>query len=362
MIVALGLRDIDPVAVLDPAAVSVCVGVGLGPLEDEPEEEPEYDTVGEPLSVGDMRVDTLVEGEIVLVLDTDDERVEVPDTDRDLEEVMEREEVGEEEEERDWGALRVPVAHATLEEDTDVVEVGDLDCVTVFVWIAEDVDVFVVVGQGVPAGEAVDVREEVEEAVLVDVIRGVPDLFTLALTLGLALDVRDVLTDFVPEGEADDVRDCRVDAEDVPDVVEVLELVTDDVPVLELVAVRVEEMDAVDVRVVVADLETDVDAVWVLDRAAERVDVMDLYGVIETSALRVRCSVGALLRVRVVVRVDVLDAVEDNDGRRGGATRIRGSPCTSMIKGSGGSPTLRDSRYTRMRRSALILVCRGFSI
>ena len=71
---------------------------------------------------------------------------------------------------------------------------------------------------------------------------------------------------------------------------------------------------------------------------------------------------GALLRVRVVVRVDVLDAVEDSDGRRGGATRIRGSPCTSIMKGSGGSPTLRDTIYKKIRRRALILVCGDFSI
>jgi hypothetical protein len=53
----------------------------------------------------------------------------------------------------------------------------------------------------------------------------------------------------------------------------------------------------------------------------------------ETPGVMVDLLVGALLRVRVVVRVDVLDAVEDRDGRRGGATRIRGSPFASMMNG-----------------------------
>jgi hypothetical protein len=181
VVVAVLLTETEAVAVTDPAAVSVCESVGRRPLDEEPEEEKEEEWVGEPVSLGDMRALREVEGDIVDVLDTEDERVEVPETERDLEEVMEREEVGEEEEERDDALLRVPVAHASLEDETEVVEVGDLDCVTVFVWIAEDVEVFVVVGQGVPFAEAVDVREDVEEAVLVAVVRDVPDPLTLAL-------------------------------------------------------------------------------------------------------------------------------------------------------------------------------------
>lgn len=53
----------------------------------------------------------------------------------------------------------------------------------------------------------------------------------------------------------------------------------------------------------------------------------------ETPGVIVGWLVGALLRVRVVVRVDVFDAVEERDGRRGGATRIRGSPFASIMNG-----------------------------
>jgi hypothetical protein len=217
--------------------------------------------VGEPVTLGDMRVVREIDGDILDDLDIEDERVDVPDTDRDLEEVMESEEVRLLKEERDAAILRVPVAHARLDAETEVVDVGDFDCVTVFVWIAEDVEVFVVVGQGVPFADAVAVREDVEEAVAVTVIRAVRDPFTLTLALGLAELVREVLMDFVTDGEAEEVRDCLVDALPVADAVIVLDVVIEDVAVFDDVPVRVEELEEVEVRVVVADLETEVDDV-----------------------------------------------------------------------------------------------------
>lgn len=147
---------------------------------------------------------------------------------------------------------------------------------TVFVPAADDVEVLVTVVDLVGGVDAVDVREDVEEAVLVYVIRGVNDPFTLALELGLAVLDLEELMDFVAEGEADEVRDTLVDAVSVGEAVVVLEDVIEEVAVFDDVAVRVEDVDAVEVLVPVADFDIDVEADTLFDGAAVYVDVIDL--------------------------------------------------------------------------------------
>ena len=120
-----GHREDIPVCVfvLDCAAVYVDVTVRGGAfvveevIDDVILDEDVCVSLGLPLFV------ILTEGDVLEVFETDAERVDVTEVDLVLEDVIEREEVGLVEEERVNGAVRVPVAHASRDADTDAVEV-----------------------------------------------------------------------------------------------------------------------------------------------------------------------------------------------------------------------------------------------